>query len=175
MIRQVIAESIETSLASAHQKILEKLIFENLLKNGNVSLEEAQFFDQLVGQILYESSHLVVPSAQEILEEMEMGTDENSTKVLVDPETGEKYIYNGETGELVQADDDVDVDADADVPAEEDLEDVQAEEDLENVPAEEDLENAEDVSASDAVNESTVVQLNENELLVEKLLNTLKK
>jgi len=194
MIRQVLAANLEEALAQAHNEIASELIIESLIKNGNVNIEEAQFFNKLAGEILHESSHLAVPTAEEIIEEME-GMDDGigedmPSKILVDPETGEKYIYDAGTGELTPADDDVEADEDVE-DAEDDVDDAEydmddadedmadADEDLEN--ADEDLENAEDVSAADAFNESTEIQesttpqiLTENELLVEKLLNTLR-
>jgi len=164
--------TVEESFAQLHDKITNRLILEHLLKYGKVTIEEAKFYKDFSHKILYESSHLLIPSKEEILESIQK-IEESEAKILVDPETGEKYIYNMETGELIPAGDDVDVDnTDVDVDSE-------GAEGAEDVPAEDvDLEGKEVLADSCAKTESTELkestELNENEILIEKLLNTLK-
>jgi len=143
---------VEESFAQLHDKITNRLILEHLLKYGKVSIEEAKFYKDFSQKILHESSHLLIPSKEEILESIQK-LEESEAKILIDPETGEKYIYNMETGELIPAGDDIDV-GDEDV----------------------DLENKEVLADSHIKTESTEIkkELNENEILIEKLLNTLK-
>ena len=171
--------AVEESFARLHDKITNRLILEHLLKYGKVTIEEAKFYKDFSGKILHESSHLLIPSKEEILESLTI--EESAAKVLVDPETGEKYIYNMETGELIPAADDVDVEDEAG-DAEGSDEDVAAEEPAEGV--EDSLEGKEELADS-CKNESTEVnesetkeseakELNENEILIEKLLQTLK-
>jgi len=163
--------AVEESFARLHDKITNRLILEHLLKYGKVTIEEAKFYKDFSGKILYESSHLLIPSKEEILESLTI--EESAAKVLVDPETGEKYIYNMETGELIPASDDVDVEDAED--AAEDAEDAA----LDALDAAESLEDKEEIAdsyknESTNVNESETKELNENEILIEKLLQTLK-
>jgi len=151
---------VEESFAQLHDKITNRLILEHLLKYGKVSIEEAKFYKDFSQKILHESSHLLIPSKEEILESIQK-LEESEAKILIDPETGEKYIYNMETGELIPAGDDIDV----------------GDEVGDEVPAEDvDLENKEVLADSHIKTESTEIkkELNENEILIEKLLNTLK-
>lgn len=176
-----LAVLLNESIAAAHDKILNRMILKHLTENGSVSIEEAEFYNRITKQILTESSHLFVPEVSEI-EETLIAINEAEIKVLMDPETGEKYVYNMETGELV--------------PAADDMEAPEDEDDLE--AAEDDLEDAEDVSAGDTFAESTEAteddkakenleeseasakeeskeeskELTENELLINKLLST---
>jgi hypothetical protein len=184
-----LAALLNESIAAAHDKILDRLIIKHLTENGSVTIEEAEFYNRITKQILTESSHLFVPEVSEI-EETLMAINEAEIKVLMDPETGEKYVYNMETGELVPAADDME----APESEEDDLED--AGDDLET--DEGNLEAAEDVSAGDNFAESTEAaeddktkenleenesaeddktkekteELTENELLINKLLST---
>ena len=153
--------AIEESFANLHDKITNRLILEHLLKHGKVTIEEAKFYKDFSGKILHESSHLLIPNKEEILESLTI--EESAAKVLLDPETGEKYIYNMETGELVPAGDDADLDA----------EDAAADADMAAADADADaIEDKEEIADSSLKTEST--ELNENEILIEKLLNTLK-
>ena len=163
--------AVEESFARLHDKITNRLILEHLLKYGKVTIEEAKFYKDFSGKILYESSHLLIPSKEEILESLTI--EESAAKVLVDPETGEKYIYNMETGELIPASDDVDVEDAED--AAEDAEDA-AEDALDAAESLEDKEEIADSYKNEStnVNESETKELNENEILIEKLLQTLK-
>jgi len=167
-----LAALLNESIAVAHDKILNRMIIKHLTENGSVAIEEAEFFNRITKQILTESSHLFVPEVSEI-EETLIAINEAEVKVLLDPETGEKYVYNMETGELVPAADDMEVP---------DEEDVEAGEDIEANP-EDNIEGAEDVSAGENFAESTEVttteaskeepkELTENELLINKLLST---
>ena len=176
----------EESFAKLHDKITNRLILEHLLKYGKVTIEEAKFYKDFSGKILYESSHLLIPSKEEILESLTI--EESAAKVLVDPETGEKYIYNMETGELIPASDDADIEDDDAVKDAEDAarDAVDAAADAEDAAEdiEDSLEDKEEIADS-CKNESTEVnesetkenkvkELNENEILIEKLLQTLK-
>ena len=155
---------VEESFANLHDKITNRLILEHLLKHGKVTIEEAKFYKDFSGKILHESSHLLIPNKEEILESLMI--EESAAKVLLDPETGEKYIYNMETGELVPAGDDADLGDDLDT---EDAEDAAADADMAAADA---IEDKEEIADSSLKTEST--ELNENEILIEKLLNTLK-
>jgi len=181
----------ENAIARVHDDILIRYIVETLLTKGKVTIEEAQFFNKLSKKIITESSHLFIPSNEELSESLMVNLEEEA-KVLVDPETGDKFVYYPDTGELVPAtDEDVagmeggseDQDNDGVPDAEEDA-------DVED-PASGVNEDDVDVSAScvakdkKEVKETTEVQesteakkekeeLNENELLVKQLLSTLK-
>jgi len=148
--------ALEENFADMHDNITSQLILEHLLKNGNVSIEEAKFYKDFSGRIIHESSHLLIPSKEELMESLLL--NESEAKILVDPETGEKYIYNMENGELVPAGDDMDSD-DLDEPMDDDLDE----------PTED--PGMPDDMGGEVLNDNT---LNENEILVEKLLNTLK-
>jgi len=182
-----VAGALNEALAQVHDKVLEKLVLEHLIKYGKVTIEEAQFYNVFAKQIITEASHLFVPNTEEITESLQ-ALNEAEFKVLVDPETGEKYVYDPETGTLTPAADDME-----DV---EDNEDTDENNDLEgdNEGAEEEsLENKEDITDSSCKTESEEVkdetketveetetkteekkELNENELLVEKLFNSIK-
>jgi len=191
---------IEETLANVHDRVLQKLINESLVKNGRITIEEAQFFNELTKKIITESSDLFIPEPEEVkelqesyIQEMEAEMVEAESKLLVDPETGDQYLYNPTTGELTPTEVE---DVEEEEPAEEEMSEPEA-------PAGEEIpEDAEDVSASEVVQESEEVQvdeasagentdtieesetasaeeepkkeLTENELLVEKLLNTVK-
>jgi len=158
-----VAGALNEALAQVHDKVLEKLILEHLIKYGKVTIEEAQFYNKFAKQIITEASHLFVPDANEIVESLQ-SLAEAKFKILVDPETGEKYIYDPETGTLT--------------PAADDMEDIGDDEDAE----EESLEDKEDITDSSCKTESEEIndktkkkkELNENELLVEKLFNSIK-
>jgi len=195
-----VAGALNEALAQVHDKVLEKLVLEHLIKYGKVTIEEAQFYNVFAKQIITEASHLFVPNAEEITESLQALT-EAEFKVLVDPETGEKYVYDPETGTLTPAADDVEVDdKDEDgVPdAEEDHGELPDDFEGDHEDAEEEaLENKEDITDSSCKTESEEVtdktketveetveesetkteekkELTENELLVEKLFNSIK-
>ena len=194
---------IEETLASIHDQVLQKLINESLVKNGRITIEEAQFFNELTKKIITESSDLFIPEPEEVKElqesyiaEMEAAMVEAESKLLVDPETGDQYLYNPTTGELTPTEvEDVEGEGEEE-PTEDEVGEPEA-------PAGEEIpEDAEDVSASEVVQESETAsadeasaeentdtieesetasaeeeskkELTENELLVEKLLNTVK-
>ncbi len=204
---------IEEAFGQAHDQITNRLILEHLLTRGSVTIEEAKFYKDFTEKVLHESSHLMIPTKEELMESIKsIELNESESKILMDPETGEKYIYNMTTGELVPTDDAADLDDDAaeDVEdADEDIndaaedaedaaedvadaaEDVEdADEDVDDADediddADEDIEGGEELVDS-TLNENTKVEetkkeskeeskeLNENEILIEKLLATLK-
>jgi hypothetical protein len=172
----------ESSLARVHDEMLKNYIVETLLKKGHVDIKEAQFFNELSRKIIHEASDLFIPDMNEILESVEL---QEEAKVLVDPETGDKFVYYPDTGELVPATDEDVAGVEDEGEGEGEDEDVE----IDDTP-EEDVENNEidpaaavdeddvDVSASCAskskkeVREST--ELNENELLVQNLMKLIK-
>jgi len=191
----------ENSIASVHNDMLTKYIVETLLAKGNVNIEEAQFFNELSKKIISESSHLFIPNTKELIENIVTSLEEDA-KVLVDPETGDKFVYYPDTGELTPATDEdvagLDSDGDSDdlpVDDEADNDDIPVDdnelaadaEDPDADPASQITDNDEDVSASavsgsrkKGLNESkeevkeVKEELNENSLLVKQLLSTLK-
>ena len=88
----------ESSLARVHDEMLKNYIVETLLRKGHVDIKEAQLFNELSRKILHEASDLFIPDMNEILESVEL---QEEAKVLVDPETGDKFVYYPDTGELV--------------------------------------------------------------------------
>jgi hypothetical protein len=92
----------ENSIAKVHDEMLKNYIVETLLRKGHVDIKEAQFFNELSRKILHEASDLFIPEMNEILESIEL---QEEAKVLVDPETGDKFVYYPDTGELVPATD----------------------------------------------------------------------
>ena len=71
---------MNTILSPVKEKMVNNLIIENLLKNGNVTIDEAQFANELVSQIvdksltndlnnLNESINITLAQAQQIIEE----------------------------------------------------------------------------------------------------------
>jgi len=117
----------ENALARIHDEILTRYIVETLLTKGSVNIEEAQFFNELSKKILNESSHLFIPSAEQLTESLMINLEEEA-KVLVDPETGDKFVYYPDTGELVPA-------TDEDVAGVEDSEDEEDEEKIDELKA----------------------------------------
>jgi len=91
MSREIVLGSLQTALAEASNYITDKLVLESLVKNGNVSLEEANFFDSLVKEVLTEAAEDFVPDA----------LPQPSEPILLTDEAGNQYMYQPETGELV--------------------------------------------------------------------------
>ena len=188
----------ENSIAKIHDDMLTRFIVETMLSKGSVDIEEAQFYNELSKKILNESSHLFIPDVKELMENVVTSLEEDA-RVLVDPETGDKFVYYPDTGELTpatdddvaglesdDADEDID-DADNDI-ADADEDDADADKDIaaamadqadankDMVDADEDpvtriSDSDEDVSASNSPRKK---ELNENSLLVKQLLSTLK-
>ena len=91
MSREIVLESLQIALAEASNYITDKLVLESLVKNGSVSLEEANFFDSLVKEVLTEAAEDFVPDA----------LPQPSEPILLTDEAGNQYMYQPETGELV--------------------------------------------------------------------------
>ena len=190
----------ENTIAKIHDEILTRYIVETLLTKGKVSIEEAQFFNELSKKIITEASHLFIPNPEELAESLTINLEEEA-KVLVDPETGDKFVYYPDTGELVpateedvaglEAEGEAEGEAEAvDNPDEPDTEENQENDKEEIEPAAQVDEDDVDVSAScaskdkkemkeseevqESTNETKKEELNENELLVKQLLSTLK-
>jgi len=144
--------AIEESFSIAHDNIVNRLILESLLKNGSVNIEEAKFFKDYAERILHESSHLFIPDRQELHESL--AEADASSKILIDPETGEQYVYNMSTGELT--------------PTSADYDENVGSEDLDGGAG---MAGDAGMAGGDVLTDST---LNENEILVGKLLETLK-
>jgi len=68
---QALKSYINENIGKAHDYITNQLILESLIKNGKVTIEEAQFFNKAVFEVLYESSHIMVPSKEEVLAVLE--------------------------------------------------------------------------------------------------------
>lgn len=164
---------VEETLANAHDTIIQKMIVESLLKNGKVTIEEAKFFSDVSKKIITESSDLFIPEAEEIQEIVESTLEEAEAKLLVDPETGDQYLYDPTTGELTPAETE-EPDADDMGEEEPDLgdEDVSASEG--NVQESEETTKEGVGSVEETTAEEPKKELTENELLVEKLLATVK-
>ena len=174
----------ENTLARVHDEMIKNYIVESLLKNGKVDIEETQFFNEISKKIIHESSDLFIPSKEEILESMNTANFiEESAKVLVDPDTGDKFIYYPDTGELVPSTDEDDVD---DMTDEDDVDDMTAEDDVDEEnedidPASNIDEDDVDVSAAGNLRESKEEndlsdkkELNENTILVQNLMKLIK-
>jgi len=175
----------ENSIAKIHDDMLTRYIIETLLTKGNVNIEEAQFFNELSKKIITESSHLFMPNPKELVENIVTSLEEEA-KVLVDPETGDKFVYYPDTGELTPATDEDVAGLDSDDEADNDdvpVDDNELDADAENPgddPASQITDSDEDVSASSTSGTSkkelkeSKEELNENSLLVRQLLSTLK-
>ena len=113
LIAENIAYSLEENIAVARDFIINEMIMESLLKNGEVSIQEAKLFGELVNEILQESVPAFLPESEDIEGGMPP-SDPGEGITLVDPATGDQYTYFPSTGELVAANAGV---PDAGVPA----------------------------------------------------------
>lgn len=161
---QNLAMIAESTLAQIHENITTRMLLNKLLTEGYVSIDDAHMINKLVHKVINESSDLFIPDSKQIEKTIAHLINESEGKVLVDPETGDQFIYDPTTGELLPASPaaDAGMDTEDDVPAEDDA-------DMdEDIPAEGD----EDVSANEVKTEST--SLNENEELILNLINKIK-
>ena len=123
-VKEVLVKDLGLVLEETGNLMVDKMVLESLAKNGNVSLEEAEFYNTLVRRVLQESAEEFVPdslaiqeSGDEIvgdgLEDMpdlepeaalaDLGADEMADEgeiMVLTGEDGTVYNFNTATCEL---------------------------------------------------------------------------
>ena len=83
-VKELFVADLGKTLEETANWMADKLILESLAKNGKLTLEEAEFYDSLVRRVITESAEEFVPASLEV----------------------EKYITEGEEGEMILTDQD---------------------------------------------------------------------
>ena len=173
----------ENTLSNIHDQIVNKLIIENLLTKGAVTIEEAQYFNKIAEKVISEASDTIIPEPERVQEIVESTLKESvkdqyltegEGKVLVDPESGDQYLYDPDTGSLTPMNDAADVVADD--ATQEPVTDADSDVDDggEAVPVETNENTVVDGTVEKTKKEEAKTELNESELLIETLLNKVK-
>jgi len=96
--RKLVLETLEE--ASIH--ITSRVLNNNLLKNGTLTLEESNFINKLVREVIYESAEDFLPQEEDFSGISPSPLEEPEDKVLTD-DNGNKFIYRALNGELEPA------------------------------------------------------------------------
>jgi hypothetical protein len=101
---QILKTHINENIGKAHDYITNQLILESLIKNGKVTIEEAQFFNKTAFEVLFESSHLLVPSKEEVIAVLEENFNAQMAAGQPAPEAVAPEIPGQESGAPVNLD-----------------------------------------------------------------------
>ncbi len=177
-VKEILVQDLGLVLEETGNIMVDKMVLESLAKNGNVSLEEAEFYNTLVRRVVEEAAEEFVPDS---LPEPEMvePADESENMVLTG-EDGTVYNFNPGTCELVPVEGTGGADDDAaalenpgeGVVAEEELQEPVLESTEETKEIVEEAEVVEEASASEADVE-TEVELTESQQIVSNLIKSL--
>jgi len=102
-IKELFVADLQATLEETASIMADRVILESLAKNGNISLEEAEFYDKLVRRVITEAAEEFVPEKLEIpvIEEAEgMGGE----PMKLTGEDGTVYMFNPATCELTPID-----------------------------------------------------------------------
>ncbi len=97
-VKEVLVQDLGLVLEETGNLMVDKMVLESLAKNGNVSLEEAEFYNTLVRRVVTEAAEEFVPDSLPIQEGLEMGEGE---EMILTGEDGTVYRFNPATCELV--------------------------------------------------------------------------
>jgi uncharacterized protein YerC len=96
-VKELFVADLQATLEETASIMADRLILESLAKSGNITLEEAEFYDSLVRRVITEAAEEFVPDRLDVAKYLSEG---EGMKTLTD-EDGVVYTFNQATCELV--------------------------------------------------------------------------
>ncbi len=96
-VKETLVQDLGVVLEETGNLMVDKMVLESLAKNGNISLEEAEFYNTLVRRVIQEAAEEFVPDSLPIQEDVEV----EGEPMILTGEDGTVYNFNPATCELI--------------------------------------------------------------------------
>jgi hypothetical protein len=95
-VKDVLVQNLSAVLEETANLMVDRIVLENLAKNGKVSLEEAEFYNALVNRVITEAAEEFIPESLDIKPIQESAEGQ----MILTGEDGTVYSFNQATCEL---------------------------------------------------------------------------